>query len=38
MGAQIAKEVSVKTNEVAGDGTTTAAVLVQAIVSEGIKM
>ncbi|HHX49753.1 MAG TPA: chaperonin GroEL [Clostridiales bacterium] len=37
MGAQIAKEVSVKTNEVAGDGTTTAAVLVQAIVSEGIK-
>lgn len=37
IGAQIAKEVSVKTNEVAGDGTTTAAVLVQAIVSEGIK-
>ena len=37
MGAQIAKEVSVKTNEVAGDGTTTAAVLVLAIVSEGIK-
>ncbi len=37
MGAQIIKEVSVKTNDVAGDGTTTAAVLAQAIVSAGMK-
>ncbi|MDR3185631.1 MAG: chaperonin GroEL [Christensenellaceae bacterium] len=37
MGAQLIKEVSVKTNDVAGDGTTTAAVLAQAIVSEGLK-
>ncbi len=37
MGAQIIKEVSIKTNDVAGDGTTTAAVLAQAIVSEGMK-
>ena len=37
MGAQIIKEVSVKTNDVAGDGTTTAAVLSQAIIKEGNK-
>ncbi len=37
MGAQIVKEVATKTNEVAGDGTTTAAVLAQAIISEGLK-
>ena len=37
MGAQIIKEVSVKTNDVAGDGTTTAAVLAQAIIREGMK-
>lgn len=37
MGAQLIKEVSVKTNEVAGDGTTTAAVLAQAIIKEGLK-
>ena len=37
MGAQIVKEVSVKTNDVAGDGTTTAAVLAQAIFHEGVK-
>lgn len=37
MGAQLIKEVSVKTNDVAGDGTTTAAVLAQAIVKEGLK-
>ena len=37
MGAQLVKEVSVKTNDVAGDGTTTAAVLAQAIIHEGIK-
>jgi len=37
MGAQIIKEVSKKTNDVAGDGTTTAAVLAQAIVEEGLK-
>jgi len=37
MGAQIIKEVSTKTNDVAGDGTTTAAVLAQAIISEGLK-
>ena len=37
MGAQIIKEVSVKTNDVAGDGTTTAAVLAQAIIKEGVK-
>ncbi len=36
-GAQLLKEVSSKTNDVAGDGTTTAAVLAQAIVKEGIK-
>lgn len=37
MGAQIIKEVSKKTNDVAGDGTTTAAVLAQAIVEQGLK-
>jgi len=37
MGAQLIREVSSKTNDVAGDGTTTAAVLAQAIVSEGIR-
>lgn len=37
MGAQLVKEVATKTNDVAGDGTTTATVLAQAIVSEGIK-
>ena len=37
MGAQIVKEVSIKTNDVAGDGTTTAAVLAQAIIHEGMR-
>lgn len=37
MGAQLIKEVSVKTNDIAGDGTTTACVLAQAIVREGLK-
>ena len=37
MGAQMLKEVASKTNDVAGDGTTTATVLAQAIVSEGMK-
>ncbi len=37
MGAQIIKEVSTKTNDIAGDGTTTAAVLAQAIIKEGLK-
>lgn len=37
MGAQIVKEVSTKTNDVAGDGTTTATLLAQAIIREGIK-
>ncbi len=37
MGAEIVKEVAEKTNEVAGDGTTTAVVLAQAIISEGLK-
>lgn len=37
MGAQLIKEVSVKTNDIAGDGTTTAAVLAQSIVKEGLK-
>ncbi|MCR5098160.1 MAG: chaperonin GroEL [Lachnospiraceae bacterium] len=37
MGAQLVKEVATKTNDVAGDGTTTATVLAQAMVSEGIK-
>ena len=37
MGAQLVKEVSTKTNDVAGDGTTTAVVLAQAIIREGLK-
>ena len=37
MGAQIIKEVSTKTNDVAGDGTTTASLLAQAIIREGMK-
>lgn len=37
MGAQLVKEVSTKTNDIAGDGTTTATVLAQAIIHEGIK-
>ncbi len=37
MGAQMVKEVASKTNEIAGDGTTTATVLAQKIVSEGVK-
>ncbi len=37
MGAEIIKEVATKTNEIAGDGTTTAVVLTQAIVAEGVK-
>lgn len=37
MGAQLLKEVATKTNDVAGDGTTTATILAQAIVSEGLK-
>ena len=37
MGAQIVKEVASKTNDLAGDGTTTATVLTQAIVEEGVK-
>ena len=37
MGAQLVKEVSVKTNDAAGDGTTTATVLAQALISEGMK-
>ena len=37
MGAQLVREVASKTNDVAGDGTTTATVLAQAIVSEGLK-
>ena len=37
MGAQLVKEVSTKTNDVAGDGTTTATILAQAMVKEGLK-
>ena len=37
MGAQLVREVSSKTNDIAGDGTTTATVLAQAILNEGIK-
>jgi chaperonin GroEL len=37
LGAQLAKEVATKTNDVAGDGTTTATVLAQAMVREGLK-
>src|SRR6476469_3900222 len=36
LGAQLAKEVATKTNDVAGDGTTTATVLAQALVHEGL--
>ena len=36
-GAQMVKEVASKTNDLAGDGTTTATVLAQAIVNEGLK-
>ena len=37
MGAQLVKEVATKTNDVAGDGTTTATVLAQAMINEGMK-
>jgi chaperonin GroEL len=37
MGAQLVKEVAIKTNDVAGDGTTTATLLAQAIIREGLK-
>ena len=37
MGAQLVKEVSIKTNDVAGDGTTTATVLAQAMINEGMR-
>ena len=37
MGAQLVREVSVKTNDVAGDGTTTATLLAQALIREGLK-
>src|SRR5580693_1630285 len=37
MGAQLVKEVASKTNDVAGDGTTTAIILTQALLAEGIK-
>ena len=37
MGAQLVKEVATKTNDTAGDGTTTATVLTQALVREGLK-
>ena len=37
LGAQLAKEVATKTNDVAGDGTTTATVLAQALVKEGLR-
>ena len=37
MGAQLVKEVSIKTNDVAGDGTTTATLLAQAMIREGMK-
>ena len=36
-GVQIAKEASIKTNDVAGDGTTTAMVLAQSMIREGVK-
>lgn len=38
MGAQLLKEVSIKTNDVAGDGTTTSALLAQNIITEGLKL
>ncbi|MDM3595116.1 TCP-1/cpn60 chaperonin family protein, partial [Proteus mirabilis] len=37
MGAQLLKEVATKTNDVAGDGTTTATLLAQAIIREGMR-
>src|SRR5690606_37427964 len=37
LGAQLAKEVATKTNDIAGDGTTTATVLTQALVREGLR-
>ncbi|MGH8996797.1 MAG: TCP-1/cpn60 chaperonin family protein, partial [Acidimicrobiales bacterium] len=37
MGAQLVKEVATKTNDVAGDGTTTATVLAQALIGEGLR-
>ena len=37
LGAQLAKEVATKTNDVAGDGTTTATVLAQALIKEGLR-
>ena len=37
MGAQMVKEVASKTNDLAGDGTTTATILAQSIVTEGLK-
>src|SRR5438270_11900971 len=37
MGAQLVKEVATKTNDIAGDGTTTATVLAQAMISEGLR-
>ena len=37
MGAQLLKEAATKTNDVAGDGTTTATVLAQAMINEGMK-
>ena len=37
MGAQLVKEVAIKTNEVAGDGTTTATILAQSMISQGLK-
>ena len=37
MGAQLVKEVSIKTNDVAGDGTTTATLLAQAMIQEGMR-
>ena len=37
MGAQLVKEVATKTNDVAGDGTTTATILAQAMINEGMK-
>merc|ERR1739841_390719 len=37
MGAQMVKEVASKTNDIAGDGTTTATVLAQTLISEGVK-
>ena len=38
MGAELVKEVASKTNDVAGDGTTTATILAQAMIAEGIKL